>query len=103
VSLALAAATRRRWVKLLALLWAPLVTLAVIATGNHYVFDVVTGALTAAVGYVLGRSVTSLVNAPRRSPARPPQQVRQGQPDPMRPPHQVRPVQRGPIPERSTA
>jgi membrane-associated phospholipid phosphatase len=66
VSLALAAAARRRWLKLLALLWAPLVTLAVIATGNHYVFDVVTGALTAGVGYALGRWVTSLVNAPRR-------------------------------------
>jgi membrane-associated phospholipid phosphatase len=117
VSLALAAATRRRWLKLLGLLWAPLVTLAVIATGNHYVFDVVTGALTAAVGYALGRWVTSLVNAPRQSPARSPEPVRHGQRSPMRPPEPilhgqrspmrppepVRPGQRGPIPERSTA
>jgi membrane-associated phospholipid phosphatase len=70
VSLALAATVRRRWLKAVALLWAPLVTLAVIATGNHYLFDVVTGALTAAVGYALGRWVMLLVNAPRRAPVR---------------------------------
>jgi membrane-associated phospholipid phosphatase len=70
VSLALAAAARRRWVKALALLWAPLVTLAVIATGNHYVFDVVTGALTAVVAYGLGRYTDAIVNAPRIVPAR---------------------------------
>ena len=67
VSLALAATVHRRWLKALALLWAPLVTLAVVATGNHYLFDVVSGALTAAVGYALGRRVTSMVNAPRRA------------------------------------
>jgi membrane-associated phospholipid phosphatase len=89
VSLALAAAARRRWLRMLALLWAPLVTLAVIATGNHYVFDVVTGALTAAVGYGLGRWVTALVNAPRRAPVLAPEPVRHGQ--------------RRPIPERTTA
>jgi len=72
VSLALAATTRRRWLKALALLWAPLVILAVVATGNHYVFDVVTGSLTAMVGYALGRRVNSLVNAPRRARVRPP-------------------------------
>jgi membrane-associated phospholipid phosphatase len=103
VSLAVAAATHRRWLKLLALLWAPLVTLAVIATGNHYVFDVVTGALTAAVGYALGRWVTSLVNAPRQSPARPPEPILHGQRGSMRPPEPILHGQRGPIPERSTA
>jgi membrane-associated phospholipid phosphatase len=66
----MAATVRQRSLKALALLWAPLVTLAVIATGNHYVFDVVTGTLTAAVGYALGCWVTSLVNAPRRAPVR---------------------------------
>jgi PAP2 superfamily len=72
VSFGLAATVRQRWLKLVALLWAPLVTLAVIATGNHYVFDVVTGALTAAVGYGLGRRVTTLINAPQGSPLRAP-------------------------------
>jgi membrane-associated phospholipid phosphatase len=83
VSLALAATVRRRWLKALALLWAPLVTLAVIATGNHYVFDVVAGALTAAVGYALGRWVTSRVNAPLRSSVRPAQKFRDGQRRPI--------------------
>jgi membrane-associated phospholipid phosphatase len=83
VSFALAATVRRRWLKVLALLWAPLVTLAVIATGNHYLFDVVTGALTAAVGYALGRWVTSLVNAPRRAPVRSVEPVRHGQRRPI--------------------
>jgi membrane-associated phospholipid phosphatase len=83
VSLALAAAVRRRWLKMLALLWAPLVTLAVIATGNHYLFDVVTGALAAAIGYALGRRVTSLVNAPRRAPVRAVEQVGNGRRRPI--------------------
>jgi membrane-associated phospholipid phosphatase len=94
VSVALATAARRRWLKLVALLWAPLVTLAVIATGNHYVFDVVTGALAAAVGYALGRWVTSLVTAPRRART----QTRAAPaPEPTRPGH------RGSLAERSTA
>jgi membrane-associated phospholipid phosphatase len=97
VSLALAAAARRRWLQLLALLWAPLVTVAVIATGNHYVFDVVTGALTAVVGYALGRWVTALINAPRRSPVRAPESVWHGQRRPI--PERTT----GPIPERTTA
>jgi hypothetical protein len=71
VSVALAATTRRRWLQGVALLWAPLVTLAVIATGNHYAFDVVTGALTAAVGYALGRRVPALVVSPARSDRNP--------------------------------
>jgi membrane-associated phospholipid phosphatase len=66
VSVALAAVARRRWVQAVALLWAPLVTLAVIATGNHYVFDVVTGALAALVGYVLGRCANPGVSGPRQ-------------------------------------
>jgi hypothetical protein len=69
VSVALAACTRRRWLQAVALLWAPLVTLAVIATGNHYVFDVVTGALTAVVGYAVGRWVHSAIVSGARRPA----------------------------------
>ena len=60
----LAATVRRRWLKALALLWAPLVALAVVATGNHYLFDVVTGALTAVVGYGLGRGLVAVRGAP---------------------------------------
>jgi PAP2 superfamily len=53
IGIALAAAGRARWSRALALSWGPLVTLAVVATGNHYVFDVATGLLVTAVAYAL--------------------------------------------------
>jgi PAP2 superfamily len=56
IGLAVAAALRSRGAKALALSWGPLVTLAVIATGNHYVFDVATGLLVSAVAYALTRA-----------------------------------------------
>ena len=43
----------------LALLWGPLVLLAVVATGNHFVFDVVAGLLITVVGYGVGRVVAN--------------------------------------------
>jgi hypothetical protein len=51
--IALCAAVRNplRWVFLL---WGPIVTLAVIATGNHFVFDAVAGLVASAGGYGLG-------------------------------------------------
>ena len=36
-----------------ALLWGPIVGLAVVATGNHFVFDAVAGLAAAALGYGL--------------------------------------------------
>jgi hypothetical protein len=36
------------------LLWGPLVTLAVIATGNHFVFDAVVGLLVTGAGFAVG-------------------------------------------------
>ncbi len=48
VALVIALRGRRR---LLALAWGPLVTLAVIATGNHFVVDAVAGLLVTATGY----------------------------------------------------
>ena len=59
VGIALAAAASGRVAKALALLWGPLVCLTVVATGNHYVFDIGAGLLAAAVGYGLGRAVRS--------------------------------------------
>jgi hypothetical protein len=59
VGIALAAAASGRVAKALALLWGPLVCLTVVATGNHYVFDIGAGLLAAAVGYGLGRVVRS--------------------------------------------
>jgi membrane-associated phospholipid phosphatase len=54
VGIALAAATHRRWAKALALLWGPIVSLSVVATGNHYLFDIAAGVLVAGLGYWAG-------------------------------------------------
>jgi membrane-associated phospholipid phosphatase len=51
VGAALYAATRRPLARALALLWGPLVSLSVVATGNHYILDVVAGVLVALAGY----------------------------------------------------
>jgi PAP2 superfamily len=58
VGVAVAAAVRRRWGKALALLWGPAVTLAVVATGNHYLFDIAAGLAVTTAGYAAGRLVT---------------------------------------------
>jgi membrane-associated phospholipid phosphatase len=57
VGVALAAASRRRWLKLLALSWAPIIALAVVATGNHFFFDIGAGVLVTVAGYVTGNAV----------------------------------------------
>jgi hypothetical protein len=49
-----ASATSNRWLKLAGHLWGPTVALAVVATGNHYVFDIAAGMVAAALGYGLG-------------------------------------------------
>jgi membrane-associated phospholipid phosphatase len=53
VGVAFALATRRRWVRLSALAWPLLVTVAVVATGNHYLFDVAAGVVLALVAAAL--------------------------------------------------
>jgi membrane-associated phospholipid phosphatase len=55
IGIAAAAALRNPLAKALALLWGPLVTLSVLATGNHYVFDVAAGLLVTAAGFSTGR------------------------------------------------
>jgi membrane-associated phospholipid phosphatase len=57
VGVALAFAARRPWTKLLVALWGPLVALTVIATGNHYLFDVVAGLAVTAAGLAAGALV----------------------------------------------
>jgi membrane-associated phospholipid phosphatase len=57
VGIALASATSNRWLKVLGHLWGPTVALAVVATGNHYIFDIVAGMVAAAIGYGLGALV----------------------------------------------
>jgi hypothetical protein len=58
VGMAVAAAVRHPVAKGLALLWGPTIALAVVATGNHFVFDIVAGLVASALGYVAGRAVT---------------------------------------------
>jgi membrane-associated phospholipid phosphatase len=65
---AVAHATRRPLVRAAALLWGPLVSLAVVATGNHYLFDIAAGLLVTSVGYAVGRAVSS--DVPRAAAAR---------------------------------
>jgi membrane-associated phospholipid phosphatase len=68
IGIALAATARRPAVKALWLCWGPLVSLAVVATGNHYLFDIAAGLLVAAAGYFLGRlprRLPTLLPAPR--------------------------------------
>jgi hypothetical protein len=54
VGIALASATSNRALKVAGHLWGPIVALAVVATGNHYIFDIVAGMIAAAIGYGLG-------------------------------------------------
>src|SRR3954454_14636049 len=66
IAVAAAAALHAPWAKALALLWGPLVTLSVVATGNHYLFDVVVGLLVTAVGFAVGR-IAGRLEVPRAS------------------------------------
>jgi PAP2 superfamily len=69
VGVALAVALRAPWAKALALAWGPVVSLSVVATGNHYVFDIGAGLAVTAVGFAAGRVPRWL--APLRRPLSP--------------------------------
>jgi PAP2 superfamily len=72
VGIAVSLAVRRPWAKALALLWGPIVALAVVATGNHYLFDIGVGLLVTALGFFAGRAPARLaaaVTPPRSVPA----------------------------------
>jgi PAP2 superfamily len=58
IGIAISASLRHPVLKGVALLWGPLVGLAVVATGNHFVFDMAAGVAAAALGYVLGAAAT---------------------------------------------
>jgi hypothetical protein len=57
VSLSLASAATHRWSRALALAWAPTIFLAVVATGNHYLFDIAAGIAITGVGYAMARQL----------------------------------------------
>jgi hypothetical protein len=68
IGIAISAALHNRVLKFVALLWGPLVGLAVVATGNHFVFDMAAGVVAAGAGYVLGAAATRVrVRRPSRS------------------------------------
>jgi hypothetical protein len=69
VGVAVAYAVRPRWAKALALLWGPLVSLSVVATGNHYIFDIATGLAVTALGFMAGRLVASRLGGGVEAPA----------------------------------
>jgi hypothetical protein len=54
VGLAIAAAVKNPAIRLIALLWGPAIALAVVATGNHFVFDIAAGVVASALGYGVG-------------------------------------------------
>jgi membrane-associated phospholipid phosphatase len=66
IGIALFLALRSRWAKALALLWGPTVALAVVATGNHYLFDIVAGLLVTVAGFGAARLIGRLGPSPRR-------------------------------------
>lgn len=55
VALAVFHGAPSRIIRMLGLLWAPLVAFTVVATGNHYVVDVVGGIVATAAGYGVAR------------------------------------------------
>jgi hypothetical protein len=68
VGVAVAAAVRNPVARLVALLWGPAIGLAVVATGNHFVFDIAAGLVASAAGYTLGAAVARASRRPRRMP-----------------------------------
>jgi membrane-associated phospholipid phosphatase len=75
VGIAVAVVARHAFVRLLGLLWGPLVVLAVIATGNHFLLDVIAGLAATAAGFGLALLVrpanrTAFPRLRRRAAAR---------------------------------
>lgn len=70
IGVALFIALRARRARALALLWGPTVGLAVLATGNHYLFDIAAGLLVTLAGFGAARlsSRMSRARAPRAVP-----------------------------------
>src|SRR3954470_4559072 len=60
VGFALFAALRNPALRWLALLWGPIVGLAVVATGNHFVFDMIAGVVASVLGYGLGATASRI-------------------------------------------
>lgn len=68
--LALAGSARRRWTRALALAWAPTIFLAVVATGNHFLIDIVAGIAITLVGFGAARLAAGRRETAHTRPAR---------------------------------
>jgi hypothetical protein len=68
VSAALAAAARRPLTRVVTWLWAPTIALAVVATGNHFLFDIAAGVVATGVGFALGELMRRKPLVLRRDP-----------------------------------
>jgi membrane-associated phospholipid phosphatase len=66
VGIALAVAARRWWSRTLALLWGPTVALALVATGNHFLFDIAAGLSSQRRGSWSGEPRPAIVTSARR-------------------------------------
>ena len=64
VGIAIAAVVRSPVARTAALLWGPAIALAVVATGNHYVFDIVAGVVASALGYGIGTAAARASSPP---------------------------------------
>ena len=69
IGVALAGVLRNPVARMVALAWGPIIGLAVVATGNHYVFDIAAGVVAAGLGYLLGAAVAQMSPFTRRAPA----------------------------------
>ena len=63
IGVAIAASSSNRIVKVLAHLWGPTVALAVVATGNHFVFDIAAGLVASVAGYLVGAAAGRAIAA----------------------------------------
>jgi len=61
LTIAMVRMTRRRWVKALWIAYAPIVSLVVVVTANHWIFDAAAGAVVAAVSAVAAQTVFARV------------------------------------------
>ena len=57
IGIALAAALRNPILRYAALMWGPVMLLTVVATGNHFIFDAITGVAITAAGYGVHRLI----------------------------------------------
>ena len=69
VGVAVAQLTSRRWLRLLGASYPAAMLLIIVATGNHFLFDAVAGALVVAAGWLVASRLRAPATQPVRLPA----------------------------------